>query len=168
MQFHIYDKNPSKIEKYPNKQSPSFESLGLNSTICEAIQLLGISEPTAIQSGAIPSILDYKNVICSAETGSGKTIAYLAPIIQMIRDFKQLKSEQTNKMYPRGLVVVPSRELAQQVGRVAQHLGTYCGIGVAVMIGGIPQHLTHTGMDLVISTIGLVQPLINKGINHLI
>jgi hypothetical protein len=58
--------------------------------------------------------------------------------------------------------------LAEQVGRVAQHLAAFCGIGVAVMIGGIPKHITHTGMDLIVSTIGLVQPLVNKGINHFI
>lgn len=163
MQFHIYDKNPSQVGKQENRENLTFGSLGLQPPVCDAIQSLGITEPSAIQMAAIPSILDYKNIICSAETGSGKTIAYLAPIIQMIRDFKQLKCEQTIRGLPRGLVVVPSRELAEQVGRVAQRLASYCGIGVAVMIGGIPKHITHTGMDLIVSTIGLVQPLINKG-----
>ncbi len=168
MQFHIYDENPSKLINETNDQKMTFSSLGINSTLCDAIHSMSIREPTLIQTATIPSILDNKNIICSAETGSGKTIAYLAPIMQMIRDFKQLKSEQTNRRYPRGLIVVPSRELAEQVGQVAQHLAAFCGIGVAVMIGGIPKHITHTGMDLIVSTIGLVQPLINKGINHFI
>jgi superfamily II DNA/RNA helicase len=163
MRFHAYDQNPSKIVRQsPQDLSPTFDSIGLKNTVCDAIQSMDITEPTAIQKATIPSILDYKNVICSAETGSGKTIAYLAPIIQLIREFKEQKLEQTSGHLPKGLVVVPSRELAEQVGRVAQHLGTYCGIGVAVMMGGPPKHISHTGMDLIVSTIGLIQPLIQK------
>src|ERR1700712_669891 len=144
MRFHIYGSNPSKVVTESSEDSlPTFESLGLTTNICDAIHSMGITEPTSIQMAAIPSILDYKNVICSAETGSGKTIAYLAPIIQMIREYKELKGEQTSTHFPKCLIAVPSRELAEQVGQVAHHLGCYCGVGVATMIGGIPKHLTH-------------------------
>ena len=163
MRFHIYDTNPSKVVTIsPEDCVPTFESLGLTTNICDAIHSMSISEPTAIQMAVIPSILEHKNVICSSETGSGKTIAYLAPIIQMIREYKELKGEQTSTVFPKCLVTVPSRELAEQVGNVAQVLGSYCGVGVATMIGGIPKHLTHSGKDLIVSTIGLVQPLIAK------
>ena len=165
MCFHINGSNPSKIMRISSEDSvPNFESLGLTTNICDAIHSMSIREPTAIQMATIPSILDYKNVLCCAETGSGKTIAYLAPIIQMIRQYKELKGEQTSTHFPKGLVTVPSRELAEQVGKVAQILGSYCGVGVATMIGGIPKHLTHSGKDLIVSTIGLVQPLIAKRI----
>ncbi|CAG2105644.1 unnamed protein product [Medioppia subpectinata] len=175
MRFHVHEDNPSIVVKEsPQHLSATFRSLGLKSVVCDAIESMDIKSPTGIQMAAIPSILDKKNVICSAETGSGKTMVYLAPIIQMIRQFKEYNSQQTSQYYPKGLVIVPSRELAEQVGRVAQHLATYCGIGVAVMMGGPPQHISHTGMDLIISTIGLVQPLIQKRIysirrlNHLV
>lgn len=166
MCFHIYDKNPSILAKdVTEDKETTFQSLGLSPNVCDAIHSMSIREPTTIQKAVIPSILDHKNVICSAETGSGKTIAYLAPIIQMIREYKELKGEQTSNYYPKCLVIVPSRELAEQVGRVAQHLGAYCGIGLSTMIGGMPKHITQSGKDLIVSTIGLVQPLIAKRID---
>lgn len=160
MRFHIYGANPSKL--VTEDESSTFDSLGLNEPMCQAIQSMAIREPSAIQKATIPSILEHKNVICSAETGSGKTIAYMAPILQMIREYKEITSQETTRGFPLGLVVVPSRELAEQVGRVAHHLGTHCGIGVSTMIGGLPKHLTHSGMDLIVSTIGLVQPLLQR------
>ena len=143
----------------------SFKSLGLKDNIVHSIFRIfnnRVEVPSSIQYGAIPLILQNKNVIFTSETGSGKTIAYLAPIIQMIEDYK-INFAYNLKRSPLGLVILPSRELTEQVGKVALELCLNTNVGVATMIGGLPKHIQHTGLDLVISTIGLVESHINKG-----
>lgn len=174
MTIHSFDdENQSLLEMMSeqDKKAKTFESLGLEPTMVKSIdQLVGKSiHPTSIQFGAIPMILKHENVILSAETGSGKTIAYLAPIIQMIHQYKQAKPDHP-KRSPLGLVVLPSRELTEQVGYVARRLAEGTNVGVATMIGGLPKHTPHTGLDLVVSTLGLVDNHLNKNlyrINHL-
>src|SRR5699024_601589 len=107
-----------------------------------------------VQFAVISLLLHGRNVLFSAETGSGKTIAYLAPIIQMIDQRKRLQAQLADatdhhhhhhhRRRPSALVILPSRELTQQVGWVAHQLTTNTEVGVATMVGGLPQHLTHT------------------------
>lgn len=164
MTFHSFDENPSLMESF-QKNDLSFESIGLDPNIVHSIYGLinhGSSiKPSSIQFGVIPVILQKKNVLFSAETGSGKTIAYLAPIIQLINQYK--RSNSSNRKSPFGLVLLPSRELTEQVGNVAQQLATNTNVGVATMVGGIPKHIKHSGMDLIITTIGMVDSHVNKG-----
>ncbi|KAI2799332.1 hypothetical protein BLOT_014493 [Blomia tropicalis] len=116
MTFHSFDENPSLMESF-QKNDLSFESIGLDPNIVHSIYGLinhGSSiKPSSIQFGVIPVILQKKNVLFSAETGSGKTIAYLAPIIQLINQYKRCNS--SNRKSPFGLVLLPSRELTEQV-----------------------------------------------------
>lgn len=165
MIFHRFDANPSLLESLKDEDK-SFSSLGLNPNIVSSIYGLvnkGLNLlPSTIQFGVIPLILKNKNVVFSAETGSGKTIAYLAPIIQMIEEKKRLQPRDKHMKSPFGLVILPSRELTEQVGRVAMQLAAGTDVGVATMIGGLPKNITHTGLDLVVSTIGIVESHINK------
>lgn len=168
MTFHSFDENPSLMESF-QKNDLSFESIGLDPNIVHSIYGLinhGSSiKPSSIQFGVIPVILQKKNVLFSAETGSGKTIAYLAPIIQLINQYKRCNS--SNRKSPFGLVLLPSRELTEQVGNVAQQLATNTNVGVATMVGGIPKHIKHSGMDLIITTIGMVDSHVNKDLYRL-
>lgn len=159
--FKAYADNPYFNEekiKNTSSQVNSFAELGLSDEACAAIKELRLTKPTYIQEQAIPEILTSKNIICTADTGSGKTIAYLAPLIQMIKRRKVNLSpeEHVAGKAPYALIVVPSRELAEQVGNIALKIGKICGVGVATMIGGAPKYLTHTGYDIVVTTIGLI------------
>ncbi|OTF83444.1 DEAD box ATP-dependent RNA helicase-like protein [Euroglyphus maynei] len=117
-------------------------------------------------NAVIPMMLRYRNVVFSAETGSGKTIAYLAPLIQLIQQNKVVDSNR-NRKAPLGLIVLPSRELTEQVGYVAKQLCANTNVGVATMIGGLPKHLHQTGIDLVVSTIGIIESHLNNGVYSL-
>lgn len=165
MVFNSYDDNPAYlVGQNKNKQKirqVKFNELGLNQDICQVIESMGLEYPSAIQLPVIPEILDGQNIICSAETGSGKTIAYLAPIIQLIKEFKDKNKEQNRFKEPKGLIVVPSRELAEQVGNIARKFGSYCGLGVGIMASGLPS-VKDQSLDLVVTTIGLVRPMLDK------
>ena len=92
----------------------SFTELGLRSEIVRAVE--GYANPTSIQEKAIPLILQGKDLIASAQTGTGKTAAFLLPILQQLL----LGKPSTG---PRALVVTPTRELAAQIGDMAKRYG---------------------------------------------
>uniref|UniRef100_A0A8C8RCC4 RNA helicase n=1 Tax=Pelusios castaneus TaxID=367368 RepID=A0A8C8RCC4_9SAUR len=112
----------------------SFQALGLEPVLISALQTLSISQPTAVQRRAIPALLRGTNALCAAETGSGKTLAYLLPLFQTLlsRPSQRLSSSPS----PRSLVLLPSRELAEQVHTVAVSLGRSLGLRVLEIGGG--------------------------------
>lgn len=100
--------------------SCSFSSLGLHSTLSEQLQeRLGFEAPTLVQAQAIPVILSGRHVLVNAETGSGKTIAYLAPIIHYLQGYNP-RIERSHGTF--ALVLVPTRELCLQVYEILQKL----------------------------------------------
>ncbi|SCU85612.1 LANO_0C04786g1_1 [Lachancea nothofagi CBS 11611] len=106
--------------------SATFESLQLDSRLLQAIKYHGFEKPTLIQSSAIPLALEQKrDVIAKAATGSGKTLAYLIPVVQTILQYKQANDESTGPK-TLGIILVPTRELAQQVQSVLSQLVLYC------------------------------------------
>ena len=188
MTFHQFDVNPSLLEvdttSAADQEKKTFAALGLNENIVAAINQSVTGKatspvtPSSIQFGVIPFILARRNVIFSSETGSGKTVAYLAPVIQLIEEQKALDAARFGADYhrrrsPYGLVVLPSRELTEQVGGVARQLSAGTGVGVATMIGGVPKKgeggagIAHTGLDLVVTTSGMIESHLNRGVYHL-
>lgn len=162
--FRAYVNNQHyKKDAEPTEIGPSFEDLGLSSTVRDAIQSMAYKRPTEIQTKAIPSILSGNNVVCSAETGSGKSLAYLAPLMNLVMKEKQKDGNVSYRRSPRAIIVVPGRELAEQIGGAARKLGDFCGVGVATMIGGAPKYLIHSGYDIVVTTIGLILEHTRKG-----
>lgn len=110
----------------------SFSELGLSDTLVTAAAKLGYTEPTPIQQEAIPTILGGADVIASAQTGTGKTAAFILPVLQRMSDIKRTKG------CPKALVVSPTRELATQIARVARPLAEACGQKVVLLVGGQP------------------------------
>ncbi|SCV00530.1 LAME_0G10330g1_1 [Lachancea meyersii CBS 8951] len=107
--------------------SASFESFQLDPRLLQAIKYHGFEKPTLIQSSAIPLALEQKrDVIAKAATGSGKTLAYLIPVIQTILQFKQTQPGESAGPKTLGIILVPTRELAQQVQNVLTKLVLYC------------------------------------------
>jgi superfamily II DNA/RNA helicase len=103
-----------------------FNSFKLDPRLQENVRRMGFEEPTPIQSATIPQALEGRDILGSAETGTGKTAAFLLPMLQ-----KFITSPRTHD--PRGLVVVPTRELALQVADHARQLGRGLKILVATI-----------------------------------
>ncbi|RWS14011.1 putative ATP-dependent RNA helicase DDX28-like isoform X2 [Dinothrombium tinctorium] len=161
--FHAFSPNPFN-DLYSDDGGVTFASLGLSDQIVEALDALNYKKPSNIQKQAIPIILSKQGVICSAETGCGKTLAYLTPIIENVRRMKLSNRELLNKRAPYAIIVVPSRELALQVADVARPLAACSSVGVAVTIGGKPQDCTfNLNYDILISTAGIITQHVNKG-----
>ncbi|XP_062968316.1 probable ATP-dependent RNA helicase DDX28 [Cynocephalus volans] len=119
-----------------NLSEGSFADLGLEPRVLRALQEASpeVVRPTAVQSSTIPPLLSGRHVLCAAETGSGKTLSYLLPLLQRLVGGRSLDFRRIPD--PRGLVLVPSRELAEQVQAVAQPLGSSLGLQVRELGGG--------------------------------
>ena len=104
-----------------------FDQLGVSETLCALLKKQGITEPTPVQEQAIPPMRAGRDVIAQAQTGTGKTLAFLLPLLAKIKP--QGAAAQA-------LVIAPTRELAIQITRVAEPLGAALGIGTVVIYGG--------------------------------
>jgi ATP-dependent RNA helicase RhlE len=142
-----------------------FSALGFSPVVLPALRRAlddkGYAAPTAVQSAAIPAILQGRDVLASAQTGSGKTAAFVLPLLQQLALASPASPRQTF-----GLVLVPTRELAAQVGDAVNSLAKYLPrrVKVAVLFGGVsinPQmmHL-RGGADIVVATPGRLLDLI--------
>ena len=98
----------------------SFTTLGLSPALLRATAALGYTQPTPIQSAAIPALLAGRDVLASAQTGSGKTAAFALPLLQRIE-----RSARTTPRRTLALVLVPTRELAAQVGEALRALARH-------------------------------------------
>src|SRR6266540_6921277 len=131
-------------------EHPTFESLGLDPTLLKAVAALGYEVPTPIQREGIPPILEGRDVIGTAQTGSGKTAAFLLPILQ------RLSRQPAHGT--RVLVLTPTRELAAQIEDALHDLGRGGRIRGKAVYGGVgmePQtHALRAGVDVVIATPG--------------
>src|SRR5688500_16939234 len=132
-----------------------FVSLGLSPSLCLPLVKLGYTTPTPVQLKSIPVVLTGRDLLARAQTGTGKTAAFGLPMIEKLM-VKGGSSASTRK--PRGLVLVPTRELAAQVH---QSLSTYAvpaNVRVAVIFGGVsivPQKKALLrGVDIIVATPG--------------
>ncbi|MEI8297118.1 MAG: DEAD/DEAH box helicase [Pseudomonadota bacterium] len=128
----------------------SFTELKLHPSLLSAIKELGFTKPTVIQSDAIPPGLAGRDILACAATGSGKTAAFLLPILQRLLDKPRGKT--------RALVVAPTRELAAQILQDMQDLAVHTPVNGAAIFGGVgmgPQeHALRSGVDIIIATPG--------------
>jgi len=128
----------------------SFSSLKLHPDLLRGIKELGFVKPTPIQSDAIPPALEGRDVLACAMTGSGKTAAFLLPILQQLIG--------TPRGATRALVIVPTRELAAQVLQELQGLAVHTPVTAAAIFGGVgmqPQeHALRSGVDIIVATPG--------------
>jgi len=128
----------------------SFAALGLVPELSRAVAENGYSAPTPIQSQAIPAILDGRDVLAGAQTGTGKTAAFVLPILQRLG--------APAGRAPRALVLTPTRELAAQVAESARKYGQYTSLRTQVVFGGVninPQiEALASGCDVLVATPG--------------
>jgi len=128
----------------------TFNNLNINTPLLNALEDMGLTKPTPIQEKAFSVILSGKDVVGIAQTGTGKTIAYILPLL------KQLKF--SNQKHPRILVVVPTRELVLQVRDEFKKLSAYMNLRVEGVYGGTnintQKQLVYNGLDVLVSTPG--------------
>ena len=141
----------------------TFEELNLNKPLISALDDLGYVNPTPIQAKAFPIIMSGKDVVGIAQTGTGKTFAYLLPIL------RQLKySEQK---HPRILIIVPTRELVLQIVREIEKLSSYMNVRFLAVYGGTnintQKQLVYNGVDIIVATPGRLVDLALAGVLRL-
>ncbi|GGB79742.1 ATP-dependent RNA helicase RhlE [Marinobacterium zhoushanense] len=131
----------------------SFASLGLSDPILKAVAEQGYDTPSPIQLQAIPAVLEGKDVMAAAQTGTGKTAGFTLPILQRLSDGERAKPNQV-----RTLILTPTRELAAQVAESVSTYGKYLPLRSTVVFGGVsinPQMMAlRKGVDLLIATPG--------------
>lgn len=146
----------------------SFKALQLNKPILRAVAEHGYDSPTLVQEKAIPQILNKKDIVVSAQTGTGKTATFALPILQMLFD-KQDSAKKSKKV--KALVVSPTRELAIQINEDFKHLSTYTNLRTTVIFGGTsiePQKdILKKGVDILIATPGRLLDLHKQDIVNL-
>lgn len=134
-----------------------FESLGLQPEFVQAVEKMGFIEPTPIQSSAIPLLLEGRDVIGQAQTGTGKTAAFMLPLLQKLEP-------STGKV--QALVLAPTRELAKQVADAALMLAQKTRVKVLAVYGGqsytIQTRALDRGVDVVVGTPGRLLDLIKQ------
>ena len=133
----------------------TFEDLNIAKSILKSLDDLGITVPTPVQEKAIPRIIAGSNVIGIAQTGTGKTAAYLLPLLTKLK-----KPEGKD---PRALVLVPTRELSIQVGNDLEDFTAWSELRYAAVYGGIgwTKHaeLIEPGIDILVATPGRLTDL---------
>lgn len=144
----------------------TFEQLQLSAPLLKAVKEEGYTTPTPIQAGAIPPILQGRDILAAAQTGTGKTAGFTLPLLQILSK----KTTNTKKYKIRALVLTPTRELAAQVAESIERYGKHLSFTHRVIFGGVginPQLADiRRGVDIVIATPGrLLDIMRQKGID---
>ncbi|HAH36273.1 MAG TPA: DEAD/DEAH box helicase, partial [Algoriphagus sp.] len=143
-----------------SNEAVGFDAFKLNKQLLNAVAEAGYTSPTAIQEKAIPLALAGHDVLGIAQTGTGKTAAYVLP------NLMKVKYAQGN--LPRALILAPTRELVMQIEEVCHQLATYTDLRIVSLYGGIGPKTQieqiQAGVDIVISTPGRFLDLYKKGV----
>jgi len=144
----------------------SFDSLKLDPQILRALRSVGYKTPTPIQEKAIPVILEGHDLMASAQTGTGKTAAFILPALNLLATPHPIKERG-----PRILVLTPTRELAAQVNEAARKYGTFIKAKTTSIVGGMPYPLQNKllsqPLDILIATPGRLLDHMERGRIHL-
>ncbi|MDD4516295.1 DEAD/DEAH box helicase [Massilibacteroides sp.] len=141
----------------------TFKELEIIEPILKALEEKGYETPTPIQTKAIPTVLNNKDIVGLAQTGTGKTAAFAIPILQQLAAKKEVSSKSKIK----ALVLTPTRELAIQINDCFGEYGRYTGLRHCVIFGGVKQKQQtdqlQRGVDILIATPGRLLDLMNQG-----
>ncbi|HWI62117.1 MAG TPA: DEAD/DEAH box helicase [Symbiobacteriaceae bacterium] len=140
------------------EENTSFHNLGIDPAIVQAIDAMGFEEPSPIQAQAIPLLIEGRDVIGQAQTGTGKTAAFAIPLLQRV---------DPNAQRPQALVLAPTRELALQVAEEIAKIGRHTRVRELAVYGGSPIdrqiRALRAGVSVVIGTPGRVMDHIERG-----
>ena len=144
----------------------TFADLGLGGNIVRELAALGAEAPFPIQAATIPDVLAGRDVLGRGKTGSGKTIAFGAPLVERLMENNGGKNRQMGRK-PRALILAPTRELALQIDRTIQPIARSVGLFTTQIYGGVPQYrqvsALQRGVDIIVGTPGRIEDLIEQG-----
>ncbi|HSY15725.1 MAG TPA: DEAD/DEAH box helicase [Jatrophihabitantaceae bacterium] len=148
------------MQVVPTENLPAFADLGLAPSLVKALSRAGIESPFPIQAATIPDVLAGRDLLGRAATGSGKTLAFGLPMIV------RLEGRPSTPRRPRGLILVPTRELAMQVTDAIAPLADARGVSVRLVAGGLPIgkqiNSLERGVDVLVATPGRLIDLIER------
>jgi ATP-dependent RNA helicase RhlE len=144
----------------------SFNQLQLIEPLIQAVSKEGYTTPTPIQQQAIPAILQKRDLLGCAQTGTGKTAAFTIPLLQLMQ--QEQKEQKPEFPVVQTLILTPTRELAIQIGESIQAYGHFLSIKHAVVFGGVPQYsqvqAIRRGAQIIVATPGRLLDLMQQGI----
>lgn len=144
----------------------TFADLGLGKNIVKALAEMGVEHPFPIQAATIPDVLARRDVLGRGRTGSGKTVAFGAPLVERLMANGMGKSRKYGRN-PRALILAPTRELALQIDRTVQPIAQSVGLFTTQVYGGVPQGrqvmALRRGVDIIIATPGRLEDLTRQG-----
>ena len=139
----------------------TFENLNLIDPILQALKTEGYTQPTPIQEKSIPIVLDRRDLLGCAQTGTGKTAAFAIPIIQILHTEKEHGPKKI-----KALILTPTRELAIQIEESFGAYGRNTNLKTLVIFGGVSQHhqviALKAGVDILVATPGRLLDLMNQ------
>ncbi|XP_066594704.1 probable ATP-dependent RNA helicase DDX28 isoform X2 [Prorops nasuta] len=158
-----------KSKDYKVNLPDTFEHYDFCPGLPQILADFGWTQPTEIQDLAIPTVLMGINTMITAETGCGKTLAYLAPILSQVYRWKQHLEPQINS--PLVVIVSPTRELSLQIGKIAKALGKRLDLKTKILIGGKAKKVmlnpTMEEVDILVASLGIVSKLTTTNIYKL-
>ena len=162
------EQNASRAAMPAGDDTPAFADLGLSDTVLAAVADMGYEAPTPVQAAAIPQALAGRDVLAAAQTGTGKTAAFLLPTMDHLGHVPHSRARgRAAAQGPLMLVVTPTRELAQQIESVCRAIARRTGHRSVTVVGGVgynPQKdALKRGCDILIATPGRLQDLIDQG-----
>ena len=162
----VHEKLQAEAIQAEEVADATFGQLGLGDNIVRALADLGAASPFPIQAATIAPILEGKDVLARGRTGSGKTIAFGAPLVESILRSQAGKRREFGRS-PKALILAPTRELALQIDRTIQPIARSVGLFTTQVYGGVPQArqvgALKKGVDIVIGTPGRIEDLQNQG-----
>ena len=175
--------NAAQAVESATESLPAFDELGLSDEMLRAIENLGYTAPTPVQAGSIPVVLEGRDLLAAAQTGTGKTAAFLLPTMNNLEHIappkpvrerggrnrrRGVKKPEGNGRGPVMLVITPTRELAQQIDEVASKIADVTGHVAVTVVGGVsykPQTAAlKYGCDILVATPGRLVDLIEQGL----
>ena len=162
----VHEKLQAEAIQAEEVADATFGQLGLGDNIVRTLADLGAASPFPIQAATIAPILEGKDVLARGRTGSGKTIAFGAPLVESILRSQAGKRREFGRS-PKALILAPTRELALQIDRTIQPIARSVGLFTTQVYGGVPQArqvgALKKGVDIVIGTPGRIEDLQNQG-----
>ena len=141
----------------------NFKSLGLARPIVRGVHAAGYKKPTQIQAAAIPLACDHNDIIGCAQTGTGKTAAFVLPVLDRLIQERREKGDR----FVQSLIIVPTRELAMQVTKAVETYGEFVRFSVLSIYGGVDIYRQtkrlRRGVDIIVATPGRLLDHINRG-----
>ena len=162
----VLERLEAKVITAGDAAGVTWKDLGIGDNMTRQLVLMGAESPFPIQAATIPDVLAGKDVLGRGKTGSGKTIAFGAPLVERLMENMGGAGRKPGRR-PRALILAPTRELAMQIDRTVQPIARSVGLFTTTIVGGVPQYkqvsTLQRGVDIVIATPGRVEDLIEQG-----